>query len=158
VKVTLVAVGRARPPFAEALEDYERRVRRYRSFEAIEVREAAFRGQPITQLLDEEGERLLARVPKQHEVIALHRGGREWSSTELAAHLHESALRRVPGIAFLIGGAHGLSSMVLEYATRLWSLSALTLPHDLARLVVTEQLYRAGTISRGEPYHKASQG
>jgi 23S rRNA (pseudouridine1915-N3)-methyltransferase len=157
MKVSLIAVGRSRAPFAEAIGEYEKRVGRYFSFQAVEVKEVPFRGQPIQQLLDEEGERLLARVPVHHELVALHRTGEAWSSEQLAGFLSERALRSAPGVGFLIGGAYGLSRGVLERADRQWSLGALTLPHELARLIATEQIYRAGTISRGEPYHKASQ-
>ena len=154
MKVSLVCVGLLRGPLVEAIAEYEARVSRYFSFEVVEVREVPHKGQPLRQLLHEEAERLLANVPKQHEVIALHRPGRTWSSDELSAHLAEAAVRAVPGVCFLIGGAFGLADLALERATHRVSLSALTLPHELARLVLTEQLYRAGTIARGEPYHK----
>jgi 23S rRNA (pseudouridine1915-N3)-methyltransferase len=74
----------------------------------------------------------------------------------LASFLGAEALRASPGVAFVLGGAFGLSDQVLERAQRRLSLSDLTLPHELARLVLTEQLYRAGTLLRGEPYHKGA--
>jgi 23S rRNA (pseudouridine1915-N3)-methyltransferase len=76
------------------------------------------------------------------------------SSRALARYLEGLAVRSSPGVAFLIGGAHGLDASVLERARRELSLSTLTLPHEMARLFMVEQLYRAGTIIRGEPYHK----
>ena len=101
-----------------------------------------------------EGERILARIPDQLEVVVLTRDGKAMSSEDLAADLAEQALRSSPGIAFVIGGAFGVSEAVLRRARRRLSLSAMTLPHEMARLVLAEQLYRAGTINRGEPYHK----
>ena len=76
-------------------------------------------------------------------------------SRELAGYLEGHAVRSSAGAAFVIGGAFGLDASVVTKARRTLSLSALTLPHEMARLVLAEQLYRAGTIVRGEPYHKA---
>lgn len=101
-----------------------------------------------------EGERLLSRVPPGVEVAALTRDGTPLSSRGLADWLQELAVGGHPGVAFLIGGAYGLHGDVLSRARRRVSLSAMTLPHEFARLVLAEQIYRAGTIARGEPYHK----
>lgn len=156
MKVLLLAVGRTRGSLAAPIAEYQQRIRHYYSFEAVEVKE-----QPSSsasgpdQVREEEGQRLLARVPAGQEVIALHREGKGWSSERLAEYLAELALRSSPGAAFLIGGAFGLSDEVLRRADHRLSLSDFTLPHEMARLVMTEQVYRAGTISRGEPYHKA---
>lgn len=154
MKVSLVSVGRPRPPLADAIAQYESRIGHYFSFETHEVKEGGKRGDPVARVVDEEGERLLARVPRQNEVVALHRPGRPWSSERLASYLSEAALRSLPGVTFVIGGAFGLSRTVIDRADQLISLSAMTLPHELARLLLTEQIYRAGTILRGEPYHK----
>lgn len=156
MKLTLVAVGRPRGAIAEATAAYEQRLRRYYAFEAVEVREEpARRGGDLARVREEEGERLLTRVPAGAQIVALHREGATWRSEKLAAYLEELALRSSPGVALLIGGAYGLADSVLRRANVQLSLSGFTLPHELARLVLTEQLYRAGTISRGEPYHKA---
>lgn len=156
MKISLVCVGRPRSPLAEPISQYEGRILHYFPFEAVEVKESGRGGQPLARLLEEEGERLLARVPKRNELVALHRLGSRWSSESLAGHLAEGGLNGIAGISFLIGGAFGLSKQVLDRADHLISLSAMTLPHELARLVLAEQLYRAGTIMRGEPYHKGS--
>lgn len=155
MKIALLAVGKAKGPLAPAIEEYERRARRYYPLETVEVREhPSHQASSPVEVMAEEGKRLLARVPAGMEIVALDRTGTGWSSEELSAYLSRLALQASPGAAFLIGGAFGLSKEVLGRAERLLSLSAFTLPHDLARLVLTEQLYRAGTISRGEPYHK----
>ena len=154
MKITLVCVGRPRGPLADAIEGYEARLGHYFRFESIEVKETPFRGQSVELVLDDEGSRLLARVPEQTEVIALHRTGTAWSSESLAHQLASLAVHGAPGVCFVIGGAYGLASAVLTRADRTLSLSAMTFPHEIARLLLAEQLYRAGTIIRGEPYHK----
>lgn len=155
MKLLVASVGRLRGLMAEPVAEFESRLRRYFSFEAVEVKEeSAARGRTPEQVMEEEGSRLLARVPAGLEIVALDRGGRSWSSVDLARYLEELGVRSAGGAAFLIGGAFGLSGSVLARADHRLSLSALTLPHELARLVLTEQLYRAGTILRGEPYHK----
>lgn len=155
MKLTLLVVGRVRGPMAAPIEEYEQRIRHYFGFEVVEVKEEpASRGRTAEQVMAAEGERLLARVPGGAEVVALHRTGRGWSSEQLARHLETLGVSAHPGMALIIGGAFGLSPQVLERSNRRLSLSAMTLPHELARLVIAEQLYRAGTILRGEPYHK----
>jgi 23S rRNA (pseudouridine1915-N3)-methyltransferase len=155
VRLRLVAVGKARGLLEEPIAEYERRARRYFTWEAVEVREESFRGAGDEERVRrEEGNRILAKVPAGAESVALHRVGESWSSEELAHYLAELPLRGVGAVAVLVGGAFGLSSACLERSHRVLSLSAFTLPHEMARLLITEQLYRAGTIARGEPYHK----
>ena len=155
MKVTLLVVGKVRGPMADPIREYEQRIRHYFSLQVVEVKEAPGGGRRSPEeVRAAEGERLLARVPPGSEVIALDRRGTQWSSEELAHHLESLAVSAHPGATLVIGGAYGLSPQVLERADRKLSLSAMTLPHELARLVITEQLYRAGTILRGEPYHK----
>lgn len=156
MKVMLVAVGRPRGLLADPIAEYERRASRYFQFQPVEVKEQPSRRGDAGAVMAEEGKRLLARVPAGVEVIALHRTGRSWASDELASYLSELSLRASPGVAFVIGGAFGLSEEVLGRADHRLSLSAMTMPHELARLVMAEQIYRAGTILRGEPYHKAA--
>ena len=155
MKVSLLAVGRVRGPIADAVADYEGRIRRYYTWESAEIKEEpARKPSDAVRVMDEEGKRLLARVGTGMELVALDRGGTQWSSERLSGYLSDLALRASPGAAFVIGGAFGLSDELLRRATHKLSLSAFTLPHELARLVLTEQIYRAGTIARGEPYHK----
>ena len=158
MKLFLFAVGRPRSPVAAAIEDYESRVGRYFTFDVGDVKEEGFRrAGDAGRVRDEEGKRLLARVPAGMEIVALHETGKQWTSPQLADWLNELGLRGSPGAAFVIGGAYGLSDEILARARHQLSLSAMTLPHELARLVLAEQLYRAGTILRGEPYHKGRE-
>jgi 23S rRNA (pseudouridine1915-N3)-methyltransferase len=114
------------------------------------------KGLPDAQVRSAEGERILKRLPDGAEVVALTRGGSRCASLELAREYERHAAAGGTGIAYIIGGALGLSDGVLQRARRQLQLSAFTMPHDLARLVLLEQIYRAGTILRNEPYHKGS--
>jgi 23S rRNA (pseudouridine1915-N3)-methyltransferase len=158
LKILLGAVGRVKEPLATPIGEYESRIRRYYSFDTFQVKEEPSRQSASeARVLVEEGKRLLARVPAGLELVALDREGHAWTSAELAVYLTNLGLRGRAGAAFLIGGAFGLSGEVLQASHHRLSLSAFTLPHELARLVLAEQLYRAGTIAKGEPYHKASR-
>lgn len=157
MKIELICIGRARGSLADAIADYEARISHYFSFQPVELKETTVRGGDTARTVHEEGERILARLSPQHELVALHRPGKAWRSEALARYLSEADLRPATVIAFAIGGAYGLHPTVLERANHAMSLSALTMPHELARLVLTEQIYRAGTIARGEPYHKGTR-
>ena len=151
--LVVIAVGRPRGALAEAAAEYERRAARYWPLEAVEVREEAARSLAAEQVVAREGERLAARVPAGAAVVACDERGDAWTAARFAAWLaaQRDAARDV---AFVIGGAHGLAPAVREGASVRLALAPWTLPHDLARVVLAEQLYRAGTIARGEPYHK----
>lgn len=149
---TLIAVGKLRPAFQEACDEYLARLRRYDPMAQHEVREAPASSSPLEQRRTE-AKRLLEKVPDRAVVIALDRSGTGWTSEALASHLGRWRESGRP-LALLIGGSTGLDPSVLARADHRWSLGPLTLPHQLARVVVLEQWYRAWTILRGEPYHK----
>lgn len=152
METTLLAVGRLRPAIRHACDDYLRRLRRYGPFTERELREpAGARSDPERRRL--EGQRLLAATPTGTTVVALDRQGQPWSSEDLARRLDRWRTEARP-LVLAIGGAGGLAAEVLRRAACIWSLGPLTLPHELARLVVLEQWYRAWTILRGEPYHR----
>lgn len=156
MKVVLVAVGRAGPLLAPSIQEYERRAARYWSLEVVEVKEAkARKGLTDEQIRSAATQRLLEHVPAGCAVVALTRDGKAWSSQQIATFLDNMAVQGQTGVAFLIGGALGLSKSLIYSAAHTLSLSPMTLTHELARLILVEQLYRAGTIVRGEPYHKA---
>lgn len=151
----VVAVGRPAGAFAGAIAEYESRARRYWNLQTVEVRASKATGTTgAVQVRAEESARLLARAPDAAELIVLTRSGARWGSRELTGYLERLALLGKPGAAFVIGGAFGVGEALLTRAQHRLALSSLTLPHDLARLVLAEQLYRAGTIMRNEPYHK----
>jgi 23S rRNA (pseudouridine1915-N3)-methyltransferase len=150
--LVILAVGRLRSSYREACDDYLRRLSRYVKVREVEVREAS-RAPTVEAQREEEAGRLLARVPGGAAVVALAREGSPWTSEELAKRMEGWRMAARP-LAFVIGGSRGLAPGLLAAAGARWSLGPLTLPHELARVIVIEQLYRAFTIIRGEPYHK----
>lgn len=150
--VTLLAVGKLRPAFRAAADEYLRRLRRYGGVSEIEVRQAGHAPTPEVARR-EEATRLRARVPPGSQRVALDRSAPAWSSEELARRLDRWRAAGRP-VTLLVGGAHGLDPALLTDCPERWSLGPLTLPHELARVVVYEQLYRASTMLRGESYHK----
>jgi 23S rRNA (pseudouridine1915-N3)-methyltransferase len=154
MRVMVLAVGRPRDPsLRAAIADYEGRASRYWPLEVHEVREEPARGASPDLVREKESERLAARLPASGTVVACDLSGSAMRSEEFAGWLQEER-ERARDVAFVIGGAHGLSAPVRSRASRTLALAPWTLPHELARLVLAEQLYRAGTIVRGEPYHK----
>ena len=154
MRLLLVVVGRARAgAMASLIDDYEARAARYWSLDVREVREEPARARTPASVRDREGERLLASAGSAR-VVACDASGELLTSEQLAAWLGRERDHSAHDVAFLVGGAFGLSPAVRARAERTLALSRFTLPHELARLVLTEQLYRAGTIVRGEPYHK----
>ncbi len=154
MKLVVAAVGKPRDRhLAAAIDEYETRAARYWPLDVVEVREASGRGVAAEEVRTREGERLLARVPDGATVLACDERGERLTSAEFAAVI-VAARERARDIAFILGGAFGLPDTVRGRAERTIQLAPFTLPHEMARLVLAEQLYRAGTISRGEPYHK----
>ena len=152
MEVALLAVGRLRPYYREACDDYLRRLTRYARVSEREVREAA-RAATVALQRAEEATALASRRPAGSTLVCLAREGTPWTSEELAGNVDRWQLDARP-VAIAIGGSNCLSPDFLAGASSVWSLGPLTLPHELARVVVAEQLYRAFTILRGEPYHK----
>jgi 23S rRNA (pseudouridine1915-N3)-methyltransferase len=156
MKLMIVSVGTPKMPgLAEAIRGYESRISHYFKFESAEVRQQRIGpGSDTSAIVEHESRALLDRVPPGLELVAVDERGVTWSSEQLAEYLGELALGAEPGVAFLIGGPLGLSDELRRGVRRLLALSSLTLPHEMARLLLAEQIYRAGTILRGEPYHK----
>jgi len=153
MRVRIVAVGKDRSGlYAPAVEEYVKRLSRLVRLELVEIPEARkHAGTPRAR--DEEAEALLERIDPRERVVLLDERGDEPTSPELARRL-ERWLAGGRDLAFVIGGADGHGEAVRDRADETLSLSRMTLAHRLARLVLAEQLYRAFTIVRGEPYHK----
>jgi len=157
VRLVILAVGTSRHPgLADAIRDFEERAARYFALETIEVSSGSGRGRAPGRVRQEEADGLLRRLPGDLVACALTREGRAVDSGAFADWLGEMRTYALPGASFVIGGAFGLHERVLARCERSLSLSPMTLPHEMARLVLAEQIYRAGTILRGEPYHKGS--
>ena len=154
MRLVVAVVGKPRDRhLAAAIEEYETRAARYWPLAVAEVREASGRGVSPADARRREGERLIERLPAGALVIACDERGDRLTSSEFAALLL-GARDSARDVAFVVGGAYGLDDAARRAAARSLQLAPWTLPHELARLVLAEQLYRAGTIARGEPYHK----
>ncbi|HEX6048553.1 MAG TPA: 23S rRNA (pseudouridine(1915)-N(3))-methyltransferase RlmH [Gemmatimonadaceae bacterium] len=153
MRFIIAVVGRPKhDALAAAIRDYEARARRYWPLDIHEVKDEPVKAANTGLARAREGERLAAAVGGA-QLVACEVGGRQMESREFAAwvqRLREAA----SDVAFLIGGAYGLAPPLTEAASTRLSFSSWTMPHELARLVLAEQFYRAGTIIRGEPYHK----
>jgi 23S rRNA (pseudouridine1915-N3)-methyltransferase len=141
VKLTILAVGKLRDAWVkDAADEYLKRLRGKLPLEILEVKDDA---------------ELARKIPPRARLWALDERGKQLSSDELATTLKQAMNAGEHGIAFIIGGADGLPRVLVDKAHFTWSLGRLTLPHRLARIIVLEQLYRAQSIIRGEPYHRA---
>jgi 23S rRNA (pseudouridine1915-N3)-methyltransferase len=141
VKLNVLAVGRLKEAWAqEACAEYTKRMRGKLPLDVLEVKDDA---------------ELIRKIPPRYKLWALDERGKELSSEELSAVVGKAMNGGEQGIAMVIGGADGLPRELVARADFVWSLGRLTLPHRLARIIVLEQLYRALSILRGEPYHRA---
>jgi 23S rRNA (pseudouridine1915-N3)-methyltransferase len=156
MQIHLIAVGTRMPAWVTlGYEEYARRLPRECALRLVEISPGRrSRGQAPAQAVEEEGRRMLAAIPEPSLVVALEVGGRAWDTPALAGRLREW-LQSGRDTALLVGGPDGLAGDCLRRAELSWSLSALTLPHALVRVVLAEQLYRAWTIVSGHPYHRA---
>lgn len=157
--IKLVCVGKMREKFyIEAFEEYRKRLSAYCRLECIELAEQRLPERPspgeIAAALEREGAEILKNIPADAYVAALCVEGREKSSEELSALLTERELSGKPKLCFLIGGSYGMSESVKARADLKLSMSKMTFPHHLARVMLAEQIYRAFKIAEGSRYHK----
>lgn len=159
MRITVLCVGKMKEAcFAEAAKEYGKRLSRYCRLEIVEVAdEKTPDGAPEAvnrQIVTKEGRRLLEKIPPQAYVIALAIEGRQPDSTEFAKQIKNLGIRGVSHIVFLIGGSLGLGEEVMNRADEAVSFSRMTFPHQLMRVILLEQVYRAYRIIHREPYHK----
>jgi len=154
MQFVVAVVGKPRDAnLAGAIREYESRAGRYWPLAVHEVREEPARSGSADLVREREADRLLAAIPPGAQVIACEVDGRSMTSQQFSRWMQELR-ERARDVAIAIGGAYGLGDAVKQRATATLALAPWTLPHELARLVLAEQVYRAGTIARGEPYHK----
>lgn len=155
MRIRLIAVGSKMPAWVEdGCSEYLRRLPPECSLELVEIpAERRGKGADTARIAAREGERMLAAVPRGSRVVALDVGGRQWSTEELSVQLR-SWMQDGRDVALLVGGPEGLAPACREAAEQKWSLSRLTFPHPLVRIVVAEQVYRAWSILANHPYHK----
>lgn len=151
MKIRILSPWKQSGLLKEQEREYLKRLKRYTPIEVEEIKGAKGESREAVR---KEGERLLARVREGSFLAALTERGTVFDSPGFSGWLEQMAVEGLSGITFVIGGAAGLDKSVVERADMRLSLSPMTLPHQLARLVLIEQIYRAFTIIRGEPYHK----
>ena len=154
MRLSLIAVGQRMPALIQqGFGEYAQRLKARLPINLIEVPAVKRGSGDVVRAMEEEGRRLLAAVKPDHYVVALDERGRTRTSVELSQWLGKR-LQEGRDLGFLVGGADGFAPAVLERADERWSLSALTLPHALVRVVFAEQIYRAVTLLDGHPYHR----
>lgn len=154
MRIRILTISDRQPEWVnQAFAEYARRLPKHLAPELVEL-PLAKRRDDLARAKSEEGERLLAAMPKSAHVVALDERGAQWGSVELSEQL---ARWQQSGndIVLLIGGPDGLAPELLSAARQRWSLSKLTLPHGLVRVLLAEQIYRAHSILEGHPYHRA---
>lgn len=153
MRVRLIWVGKTRDARLRALSDeYLKRLERFTRCEITEVRESGSR--QGREGIEDEGRRIISALRQDALTVLLDVEGRQWSSQELAAEVERWQVAGTKEVAFITGGPDGVSAEVKARASLRWSLSRLTLTHEMARVVLLEQLYRAYTIIHGLPYQK----
>ena len=146
MKITLVTVGKLKEKFlTEGVAEFLKRLRPFVKFEIREISEQ--------KSLEEEGKKILAQVPKENFLFVLDVAGKFLTSEDFAKKISDLTLNGVSDLTFVIGGAFGISEEVRQAADFRLSLSPMTFTHQMTRLILVEQIYRAFKINRGEPYH-----
>jgi 23S rRNA (pseudouridine1915-N3)-methyltransferase len=158
VKLRLICIGKLSTPFYKAgVDEYLTRVRRYSNIEVLEIKEGGgvSEKKASAQALEREGEAILRKIPPNAYVAVLDEHGKGISSRKLAVLFENHMLEGTGELIFVIGGPYGLSEKVKNRGNLTLSLSLMTFPHQLVRLLLLEQIYRGFTIIRNEPYHNA---
>ena len=156
MKLKLLAVGTKMPNWVnDGYQEYAKRLPRECQLVLQEIQPAK-RGKSghASQWMEEEGERILTAIPSDHHVVSLDVEGKPWTTEQLAEQM-QNWLSDGRDVSLLVGGPDGLAQKCRQRANPKWSLSALTLPHPVVRIVTAEQLYRAWTVLQNHPYHRA---
>ncbi len=155
MRITVISVGRLKERFwREAADEYLKRLSRYADVREVEVADRDPSRIGVERTLVEEAADVLRAIPEGAHVVALDLGGKAVSSEQFAEKIERLATEGRSRVAFIIGGSHGLAPEVIARSDERLSLGPMTLPHNLARIVLLEQVYRSYKIRRGEPYHK----
>ena len=155
MQILLVAVGNRMPTWVtEGFQDYAKRLPRECELVLREIAPGK-RGKnaDLARIREEEGERILASLSRDDQVVALEVGGKPWDTVQLSNQVKDW-MRDGRRIALMVGGPEGLSDACRARANQLWSLSPLTLPHPIVRIIVAEQIYRAWSLLNNHPYHR----
>ena len=159
MKIKVVTVGKLKEKYLkDGIAEYSKRISRFAKFEMIELTKEKTPDKASEsenqKILEIEGQRILSKIADRDFVIVLAIEGKTFFSEEFSKQLEETSIKGFSTLTFIIGGSLGLSSSVKNRANLSVSFGRLTLPHQLMRLVLVEQIYRAFTIQQGFPYHK----
>ena len=159
MNIKIITVGKLKEKYLkQGIAEYVKRLGSYCKLEIIEVNDEKvpenLSEKEMEQVKDKEGERILAKISETSYVFALAINGKQYDSVEFSKDIEQLGIRGKSDLVFIIGGSIGLSDSVLKRANEQISFGKLTFPHQLMRLVLVEQVYRAFRISKGEPYHK----
>ncbi len=156
MNIHLISIGTRMPKWVEqGFAEYAKRMPAECSLKLVEITPGhRGKGADIARAVRDEGERMLKAIPRDCHIIALEVKGREWSTEQLAGKLSDW-MGSGRDLVLLVGGPEGLADSCRQRADMLWSLSPLTMPHPLVRVVLAEQLYRAWSLMRNHPYHRA---
>lgn len=159
MNIQIIAVGKLKEKYwIDAISEYMKRLGPYAKMQITEIPEEkasdSMSEAEEQQIRSREGDRILGQIKKEAYVIAMAIEGATWSSEELAEHVEQLGIKGKSHLVFIIGGSLGLASSVMSRADQKLSFGRITYPHQLMRVVLVEQVYRAFKILRGEPYHK----
>ncbi|MCP4126018.1 MAG: 23S rRNA (pseudouridine(1915)-N(3))-methyltransferase RlmH [Gammaproteobacteria bacterium] len=156
MNIHLISIGTRMPKWVEqGFAEYAKRMPAECALKLVEITPGhRGKGADIARAVRDEGERMLKAIPRDCHIIALEVKGREWSTEQLAGKLTDW-MGSGRDLVLLVGGPEGLADSCRQRADMLWSLSPLTMPHPLVRVVLAEQLYRAWSLMRNHPYHRA---
>ena len=159
IKIRIICIGTLKEKFfRDAFNEYRKRLDAFCKFEIVELDECKLKNNPshaeIQKGLEQESVKIFSKIPNNSYVIAMCIEGTEISSQKLANHIENTALNTAGDITFVIGSSYGLSQNVKDRADFLLSMSPMTFPHQLARIMLCEQIYRAFQIISGGKYHK----
>ena len=159
ISVTLICVGRLKDRFfEEASDEYLKRLKAYAKVNIVEIKAQELSPEPndveVSAALEKEASEIMKKIPAGAKIVTMCIEGKLYSSEELAAFLESSAVSGCSHIVFIIGGSYGLSESVKKLSSVRMSMSKMTFPHRLARIMLLEQVYRGFKINAGEKYHK----
>lgn len=159
MRIKIITVGKIKEKFyVQAISEYSKRLSAYCKIQSLEVADEKCPEQlsekEMIQVKEKEGARILSKIKDQDYVIALAIDGQMLSSEGLSKHLNDLGIQGKSDLAFVIGGSLGLSDQVMNRSNFKLSFSKMTFPHQLMKVILTEQIYRAFKIMKGEPYHK----
>ncbi|MCK5811925.1 MAG: 23S rRNA (pseudouridine(1915)-N(3))-methyltransferase RlmH [Clostridiales bacterium] len=159
MKITIITVGKLKEEYyKKACQEYQKRLTSYHQLTLIEVPDEKapekLSNKQTYQVMEREGKKIIDKLKERQYIIALERLGKQLSSVQLSKKIEQIGLSGKSDIVFIIGGSLGLSDEVINRADLLLSFSLMTFPHQLMKVILLEQLYRATKISKNEPYHK----